>query len=180
MRWIPGWSSLCIVHPSILSPNFISVTPSMGILFPILKRNEVSTLWSSSFLIFLCFENCILGILSFWANIHSGPCVLSNRWLWASTSVFSRHWHSLTRDSYIRVLSAKYFWHMQLCLRSVIGYGMDPWRQSLHGPSFCLSSKLCLCNSLHVYFAPHSKEGWSIHTLVSWKEPRCPSRDEWI
>jgi hypothetical protein len=33
----------------------------------------------------------------------------SNRWLWASTSVFARHWYSLTRDSYIRVLSAKSF-----------------------------------------------------------------------
>jgi hypothetical protein len=31
--------------------------------------------------------------------------------------------------------------------------------QSLHSPSFCLSSKLCLCNSLHGYFVPHSKEG---------------------
>jgi hypothetical protein len=29
--------------------------------------------------------------------------VHSNRWLWASTSVFARHWHSLTKDSYIRV-----------------------------------------------------------------------------
>jgi hypothetical protein len=28
-----------------------------------------------------------------------GPCVPSNRWLWASTSVFARHWHSLTRES---------------------------------------------------------------------------------
>jgi hypothetical protein len=29
--------------------------------FPILRRNEVSTHWSSLFLIFLCFANCILG-----------------------------------------------------------------------------------------------------------------------
>ena len=35
------------------------------------------------------------------------PCNPSNSWLWASTSVFARSWHSLTRDSYIRVLSAK-------------------------------------------------------------------------
>jgi hypothetical protein len=54
----------------ILAPNFVSATPSMGTLFPILRRNEVSTLWSSFFLIFLCFGNCILGILGFWANIH--------------------------------------------------------------------------------------------------------------
>ena len=70
MGWIPGWGSLWIVHPFVLAPNFVSVTPFMGILFPILRRNEVSTHWSSLFLIFLCFANCILGILSFWANIH--------------------------------------------------------------------------------------------------------------
>jgi hypothetical protein len=70
MGWIPGWGSLWMVHPLVLAPNFVSVTPSMGILFPILRRNEVSTSWSSFFLIFLCFENSILGILSFWANIH--------------------------------------------------------------------------------------------------------------
>jgi hypothetical protein len=41
MRWAPRWGSLWLVHPFILAPNF--VTPSMGILFPILRRNEVST-----------------------------------------------------------------------------------------------------------------------------------------
>ena len=50
--------------------NFVSLTSSMGILFPILRRNEVSTLWSSFFLSFMCFANCIFGSLSFWANIH--------------------------------------------------------------------------------------------------------------
>jgi hypothetical protein len=43
---------------------------SMGILFPLLRRTEVTTLCSSFFLSFMCFENCILRILSFWANIH--------------------------------------------------------------------------------------------------------------
>jgi hypothetical protein len=66
--WIPWWGSLWIVHPFILAPNFDSVTLFMGILFPILRRNEVSTLWSSFFLSFMCFPNCILGFLSFWAN----------------------------------------------------------------------------------------------------------------
>jgi hypothetical protein len=70
MGCIPGWGSLWMVHPFILAPNFVSVTPSMGVLFPILRRNEISTLWSSFFLIFLCFANCILSILSFSANIH--------------------------------------------------------------------------------------------------------------
>ena len=70
MGWIPGWGSLWIVHSFVLAPNFVSVTPFMGILFPILRRNEVSTRWSSFFLNFLCVANCTLGILSFWANIH--------------------------------------------------------------------------------------------------------------
>jgi hypothetical protein len=70
MGWIPGWGNLWMVHPSDSALNFVSITPSMAILFPILRRNEVSTLWSSFFLIFLCFANCIVGILSLWANIH--------------------------------------------------------------------------------------------------------------
>jgi uncharacterized membrane protein len=62
------WGSL-MIHPFVLARNFVSVTPSLGILFPFLRRNEVSRHWSS-FLIFLCFANCILSIISFWANIH--------------------------------------------------------------------------------------------------------------
>jgi hypothetical protein len=69
MGWIPGWGSPWIVHPFVSAPSFISVTPSMGILFPILRRNDVSMHWSS-FFIFLCLANSILGILSFWVNIH--------------------------------------------------------------------------------------------------------------
>jgi hypothetical protein len=53
MGWIPKWDSLWIVHTFILAPNFVSITPSMGVLFPILRRNEVSKLWSYFFLIFL-------------------------------------------------------------------------------------------------------------------------------
>ena len=80
--WIPGCGSLWIVlpSPSISYLNFVSITPSMGILFPILRRNEVCTLWSSFFMSFTCFANWILGILSFWANIHlsvSTDCVSS-------------------------------------------------------------------------------------------------------
>ena len=59
-----------MLHPFVLAPNFVSVTPSMGVLFPILRRGKVSTRWSSIFLSFMYFANCILGILSFWANIH--------------------------------------------------------------------------------------------------------------
>jgi hypothetical protein len=70
MGWISRWGSLWMVLPSVSAPYFVSVTPSMVILFPLLRRIEVFTLWSSSFLSFMCFSNCILGIPSFWANIH--------------------------------------------------------------------------------------------------------------
>jgi predicted branched-subunit amino acid permease len=49
-----------MVHPFVTAPIFVSVTPSMGVLFPILRRNKVYTLWSSFFLSFMCFANCIL------------------------------------------------------------------------------------------------------------------------
>jgi hypothetical protein len=56
---------------------------------------------------------------------------------------------------------------MQWCQRLEADYGVDPWIwQSLHGPSFRLSSKLCLCNSFHGCFVPNSKEGHSVHTSV--------------
>jgi hypothetical protein len=42
----------------------------MGIWFSCLRTMEVSTLWFPFFLNFMCFANSILGILSFWANIH--------------------------------------------------------------------------------------------------------------
>jgi hypothetical protein len=59
-----------MVLSSISALKFVSLAPSMGILFPILRRNKVSTRWSSFFLSFMCFPNCILDSLSFWANIR--------------------------------------------------------------------------------------------------------------
>ena len=56
--------------PSVSAFNFVSVTPSKGILFPLLRRIKVSTLWSSFFLSFRCFASCILGIVSFRTNIN--------------------------------------------------------------------------------------------------------------
>jgi hypothetical protein len=69
MGWIPRWGSFCMAIASVSALNFVSVTPSNGILFPILRRMEVSLFWSS-ILSFICFANSILGILRFWANIH--------------------------------------------------------------------------------------------------------------
>jgi hypothetical protein len=55
---------------------------------------------------------------------------------------------------------------MQWCQRLEADYGMDPriW-QSLDGPSFRLSSKLCLCNSFHGCFVPNSKKGQSVFLI---------------
>ena len=41
MGWIPGWGSLWVVHPFVLASNFVSVAPSMGILFPLLRKIQV-------------------------------------------------------------------------------------------------------------------------------------------
>jgi hypothetical protein len=37
MGWIPRWGSLWMVIPSVSVPYFVSVTPSMGILFHHIK-----------------------------------------------------------------------------------------------------------------------------------------------
>ena len=86
-----------MVHPFVTAPNFVSVTPSVGVLFPILRRGKVSTLWSSFFLSFMRLANCILylGYPKFWANIHlsvSTYCCSTYRVadLFSSLGTFSR------------------------------------------------------------------------------------------
>ena len=64
---------------------------------------------------------------TFFSSSIGGPCVPSNRCLWASTSIFAMHWHSLIQDSYNRVPSAKSFWHCAI----VSGFGGWLW----DGPS---------------------------------------------
>ena len=56
MGWIPGRGSLWMVLSSVSALNFASVTPSMGILFSILRRNKVSILRSSLFLNFFVLQ----------------------------------------------------------------------------------------------------------------------------
>jgi hypothetical protein len=52
---VSGWSFLqSLLHTLCL------LTPSMGILYPILRRMEVSTLWPSFFLSFMHFGNYAL------------------------------------------------------------------------------------------------------------------------
>ena len=124
MGWIPGWGSLWMVHPFVLAPNFVSVTPSMGILFPILRRNEVSTRWSSFFLSFMCFANCILGILSSWANIrlsvsayHVSSFVIAHSTSFRNSSTFAsfRAWEDEQKriESLVLMVSLA----LKLCFR---------------------------------------------------------------
>jgi hypothetical protein len=60
MGWISGYGNLLMVHSFVSTPNFVSVTPSMGVLFPIIRQGKVFTFWSSLFLSFMCFADCIL------------------------------------------------------------------------------------------------------------------------
>ena len=60
--------ALLLSHPLFL-PSTLHPLPVMTILFLLLRRTEESTHWSY-FLSFILSVNCILGILSFWANIH--------------------------------------------------------------------------------------------------------------
>jgi hypothetical protein len=64
MGWIPGWGSLWMVHPFVLAPNFVSVTPTMGILFHILGGMMYP-------LVFLLDFFCVLQIVS-WVILFRG------------------------------------------------------------------------------------------------------------
>ena len=67
---------------------------------------------------------------------------------------------------------------MQWCHRLDADYGVDPWIwQSLHGPSFHLSSKLCLCNSFNGCFVPNSKEWVPGQTGLHREKP--VSKQQW-
>jgi hypothetical protein len=57
MGRIPGYGCLYMVHPIVSAPNFVSVIPYMGVLFPILRRGIVSTLQS---LLLLIIGQCVL------------------------------------------------------------------------------------------------------------------------
>jgi hypothetical protein len=67
-----------MVHPFISAPNLVSVTPSKGVLFPLLRRGIVSTLQSSFFLSFMCLGNCILYLGSLFLKWVIGVNVLKD------------------------------------------------------------------------------------------------------
>jgi hypothetical protein len=64
------WGSLWMAFPLVSAPHSVSIFAPVSILFSFLRRTEAPALWSSFSLSFMWFVNCILGILSFGANIH--------------------------------------------------------------------------------------------------------------
>jgi hypothetical protein len=69
--WIQRWGTLWIVFPSISVPQFVSVSPPMGIVPPpLLRSTKVYILWSTFFISFIWPGNCMLVIALYWANIH--------------------------------------------------------------------------------------------------------------
>jgi hypothetical protein len=67
--------SLRVAFLLVFAPHFVSVSTPMGILLPLLRRTKVSKLWSLFLLSIMWSVICILGIPSFWANIHLFVCV---------------------------------------------------------------------------------------------------------
>jgi hypothetical protein len=69
MDWIPRWSSLWMVFPSVSAPHFVSIFLHISILFLLLRRTEhphlcLPSSWA------LCGLWIVSGVLSFGANIH--------------------------------------------------------------------------------------------------------------
>jgi hypothetical protein len=64
------WGRISMSFPSPSAPHFIPIFTCMNILFPFLRRTKESTLWTYFFLNFMWSVNYILGISTFWANIH--------------------------------------------------------------------------------------------------------------
>jgi hypothetical protein len=60
----PG-GSLWMAFPPVSAPYIFSISSPMGILFHLLRRTKVSTLWSAFFLSFMWSLICILGIPKF-------------------------------------------------------------------------------------------------------------------
>ena len=67
---IPYSAPSYFLPPPLSLPDFSLPLPPMIILFPFLSRTKAFTLWSSFFLNFIWSVSCIVGILSFFHNIH--------------------------------------------------------------------------------------------------------------
>jgi hypothetical protein len=99
--------------------------------------------------------------------LHWGLCAPSNGWMWASISVFARHWQSLIGDIYISLPSAGSYWNLSsVWVWWLFMEWIPKWVSLWMVISFRFCSEYCFCNSFHGYFVPQSKKELSIHTLV--------------
>ena len=137
-----------MVHPFISAPNFVSVTPSMGVLFPILRRGKVSTLWSSFFLSFMCWwfnPSELLGVLasSYCCSSYGAANPLSSVGIFSSSFIGDPVFHPIADCAHPRLclpgpgivsqettISGSFQQNlascMQWCQRLEADYGMDP------------------------------------------------------
>jgi hypothetical protein len=81
---LSNFLTLCLSSPSPPTPDLTPISPSpplflpslyhplppVSILFPLLRRTQAFTLWSSFFLSFIWSMSGIMGIPSFLPNIH--------------------------------------------------------------------------------------------------------------
>ena len=118
-------------------------------------------------LFFLWGYNPLQLFWSFLYLLYWGSHTQFNGWLWASISLFVRLWKSLSRDSYIRLLSAWTSCHPLQCLGFITVYGMNSQMgQSLDDLSFSLCSTPYLHICSYEYFVlllrrNEAPTGWS-------------------
>jgi hypothetical protein len=60
---------------SLILPRSLLSSISCDYFFPLLCRIKAPALWSSFFICSIWFVSCIMGILSFWDNIHFSVCM---------------------------------------------------------------------------------------------------------
>ena len=84
---VSGWS----FFQSLLHTLSLHLLP--WVFFPLLRKTEVSILWSSFFLSFIWSLNCILRIPSFWDNIYFSVTVLFCDWVTLLGMIFSSSIH---------------------------------------------------------------------------------------
>jgi hypothetical protein len=96
--WIPWRGSLCMAFPSVSVPHLVSVSPPMGILFPLLRRLVIKGSRSKKENTIRVFFNC--GSLKILSHIK--------KYVSATDNINKRKWCLLQEH-------CKYSWHSTAC-----------------------------------------------------------------
>jgi hypothetical protein len=88
-----------MVHPFVSAPNCVSVTPSMGVLFPILRRDKVTTRWSSFFLSFMCLANCIVALFIIARSWKEHRCPSTEEWIQKMWYIYTMEYYSAIKKN---------------------------------------------------------------------------------